>query len=83
MAQRRMAATALAMRLYELDHGQRPESLGELVPRYLPAVPEDPFVENGQTIRYSIEADGPVLRSGDLSFRLYLSRPKAPTTSSP
>lgn len=38
-----MAATALAIRLYEIDHGQRPDTLEALVPDYLPAVPRDPF----------------------------------------
>lgn len=49
---RRAAATALAIRLYELDHGERPLALDELVPQYLPAVPRDPFSANGEPIRY-------------------------------
>ncbi len=32
----------LAVRAYELDHGQHPKSLNELVPDYLDAVPVDP-----------------------------------------
>ena len=48
LAARRMAAVALAMRLYEIDHGRRPERLVELVPQYLPAVPADPFVAGGK-----------------------------------
>ncbi len=52
LARRRMAATALAIRLFEFDHGRRPDSLDELVPRYLPAVPLDPFAPDGATIRY-------------------------------
>jgi hypothetical protein len=32
----------LALRAYELDRGQRPKSLNELVPDYLDAVPVDP-----------------------------------------
>lgn len=43
-ATRRMAATALAIRLYEIDHGKRPDALDQLVPHYLPAVPRDPYV---------------------------------------
>ncbi len=53
IAQRRMAATALAIRLYVTDHGRRPASLAELVPRYLPAVPEDPFEYPPQPITWS------------------------------
>ena len=47
LALRRMAALALAIRLYQLDHGARPAQLEELVPAYLPAVPRDPFDPNG------------------------------------
>lgn len=43
MALRRMAATALAMRMYQLDSGNLPADLGQLAPRYLPAIPLDPF----------------------------------------
>ncbi|TWT41832.1 hypothetical protein RAS1_29550 [Phycisphaerae bacterium RAS1] len=39
----RMAAIALAMRLFEHDHGRRPASLDVLVPDYLSALPLDPF----------------------------------------
>lgn len=52
LAQRRMAATALAIRLYEVDHGRRPATLDELVPAYLPAVPVDPFTEDASPLRY-------------------------------
>lgn len=44
-AMRRMAAAAIAIRLYQADHdGTRPETLEALVPDYLPAVPMDPYV---------------------------------------
>jgi hypothetical protein len=52
VAERRMAATALAIRLYEVDCGQRPEMLDELVPGYLPAVPQDPYAADGCPIAY-------------------------------
>jgi hypothetical protein len=42
-AQRRVLAIALAVRWYGLEHGGYPESLDILVPRYLPAIPENPF----------------------------------------
>ncbi|MCG3130364.1 MAG: hypothetical protein FLDDKLPJ_01121 [Phycisphaerae bacterium] len=62
-ADRRMAAAALAIRMYEVDHGRRPASLEALVPEYLPAVPEDPFCEPGQPIRYAPDAVPPLLYS--------------------
>jgi len=60
---RRMAATALASRLYEIDHGRRPASLDQLVPDYLPEVPVDPFVPDGRSIAYRPGAPKPVLYS--------------------
>ncbi len=63
LTQRRMAAAALAIRLSELDHGRRPETLDELVPDYLPAVPLDPMDPAGGPIRYRPHADPPLLYS--------------------
>lgn len=63
LGSRRMAAAALAMRLYELDHGERPDTLTALVPDYLPAVPVDPFAEDGRTIGYRPHDAQPVLYS--------------------
>ncbi len=40
---RRVALTAVALRLYSHEHGRYPKSLRELVPKYLPSVPLDPF----------------------------------------
>ncbi|MCG3129133.1 MAG: hypothetical protein CHACPFDD_04043 [Phycisphaerae bacterium] len=51
-AERRMAATALAIRLFELDHGTRPASLAELVPEYLSEPPRDPFAPDGELLGY-------------------------------
>ncbi len=62
-AQRIMTATALAIHLYELDHGERPESLEELVPDYLPTAPLDPFHPDGKIIGYLPHADKPRLYS--------------------
>jgi len=54
---RRLAATCLAARLYAADHdGKLPESLEDLVPAYLPAVPLDPFASGGKTLTYINEA---------------------------
>ncbi len=41
-ASRIMTATSLAVRLYAVDHGRLPNSLDELVPTYLRALPKDP-----------------------------------------
>ncbi|MBI4603967.1 MAG: hypothetical protein HY721_18585 [Planctomycetes bacterium] len=43
----------LAIRAHRLEAGKLPEALAELVPRYLEAVPRDPF--DGQPLRYSRE----------------------------
>jgi hypothetical protein len=48
---RRLAATAIAIRLYQLDNGRRPARLEDLVPHYLPAVPRDPYAADGSAIR--------------------------------
>ncbi len=51
--ERRAAGVMLAMRLYEIDHaGAIPASLDELVPKYLPAVPVDPFSNDKRPMSY-------------------------------
>ena len=58
LTERRLAATALALRLYAADHGGNyPRALDELVPKYLPAVPADPFAAGGKPLSYSTAAD--------------------------
>jgi len=49
------AAAAIAIKLYEADHGKRPETLDQLVPDYLPALPVDPFSKTREPIRYNPE----------------------------
>ena len=44
-AQLRTAVAALAAERFRIDHGRWPESLDQLVPRYIKAVPRDPFKE--------------------------------------
>lgn len=61
VARSRMAAIALALRLYEVDHGARPARLADLVPDYLPVVPEDPFADQGRTFVYRPEGGGPMV----------------------
>lgn len=63
IAMRRMAAIALAIRLYELEHGHRPGSLSQLVPEYLPVPPSDPFTPDGRKLGYAPNARHPVLYS--------------------
>ncbi len=63
LAMRRMAAVALAIRLFEVDHGQRPEHLDELVPSYIDRIPLDPFAADGQAIRYRPHAARAILYS--------------------
>jgi hypothetical protein len=63
-AQSRLAATALAIRMYQRDHGgQRPPTLAALVPDYLPAVPLDPMATNGATIGYIPDPVAPYVYS--------------------
>jgi hypothetical protein len=63
-AERRMAAAALALRWHAADYdGGLPETLGELVPAYLPAVPADPFAPDGAPLRYQREGGEAVLYS--------------------
>ena len=54
VADRRLAAVALAVRLYQTDHaGRRPAALADLVPAYLPAVPADPFRPDAGPLGYA------------------------------
>lgn len=52
LLRRRFAATAIAIRLYQLDHGRRPATLAELVPTYLHNVPRDLFAPGDVPIGY-------------------------------
>lgn len=66
VAMRRMTATAVAIRLYQIDHGgRRPGKLADLVPKHLPAVPSDPFARDGRPLGYLPRADRPILYSVD------------------
>lgn len=63
LVETRMAAITLAIRMYETDHGGRPEALAELVPEYLPAVPLDPLAAADRPIGYLPDAPKPLLYS--------------------
>jgi hypothetical protein len=59
--ERRLAAVALAARWYAVEHdGRLPARLEELVPKYLPAVPRDPFAPGGAAaLRYAADPADP------------------------
>lgn len=64
LAERRIVAVMLAIRLYVADHqGKLPSALSGLVPGYLPSVPRDPFDPENGPIRYLPKRDAPVLYS--------------------
>jgi hypothetical protein len=61
-AERRMLLVDIARSRYELDRGETPGDLGQLVPAYLPQIPLDPM--DGLPLRYRLDPrDGPVLYS--------------------
>ncbi|MHC4695684.1 MAG: hypothetical protein ACYTFA_02955 [Planctomycetota bacterium] len=62
-ATRQMAGMALAIRLYEIDRGHRPEQLTDLIPDYLRELPVDPFGDGRATFIYRPDADPPILYS--------------------
>jgi hypothetical protein len=54
LAELRTARTAMAIERYRLAHGTLPADLNALVPKYLGAVPIDPF--DGKLLRYKKKA---------------------------
>lgn len=52
----RNTRVAVAVERFRLDHGKLPDSLGDLVPNYLHAIPLDPF--NDQPLRYGRTDNG-------------------------
>ncbi|MEM1027462.1 MAG: hypothetical protein AAGJ38_05210 [Planctomycetota bacterium] len=52
VTRQRLARTALALKLYELEHGRVAPTLAALVPDYLDAVPVDPMDPAGGPLRY-------------------------------
>jgi hypothetical protein len=64
MADRRMAAVALAVELYAADHdGSLPPDLATLVPAYLPHVPRDPFARGDVPLGYRTDLRLPIVYS--------------------
>jgi hypothetical protein len=58
-AARELTLTAVALKRYQLRHGQYPAQLPALVPEFLPALPRDP--EDDQPLRYRLKPDGAFL----------------------
>lgn len=58
IAERRMVAVSLAVRLFRIDHGKWPATLDQLVPTYVPAIPRDPFHNDARPIGYRIVSAG-------------------------
>ena len=59
----RLTAVALAIRLYELDHGVRPPELSALVPDYLPGIPRDLMSAAERPPQYRPDQSPPLLYS--------------------
>jgi len=57
----RCCCASLAVERYRLANGALPDSLGDLVPKFLDAVPIDPF--DGQPLRYRKLTKGYVVYS--------------------
>jgi hypothetical protein len=53
---KRTVITAIALKRYQLKHGNYPPDLNSLVSEFVPAVPLDPV--DGQPLRYRLKADG-------------------------
>ncbi len=61
LAKMRLLICDLAIRGYSLDRGHNPAKLADLVPKYLPDVPKDPF--SGGQLVYRLTAKGYLLYS--------------------
>jgi len=55
-AHQRIFQVSLALHMFWQEHGRYPETLSDLVPRYLPTVPKDPF--DGKPLRYRRDKNG-------------------------
>jgi hypothetical protein len=58
-AARQLTVTAIALKRFQLQHGNFPEKLSELTPEFLASVPLDPV--DGQPLRYLRNTDGTFL----------------------
>jgi len=57
----------LSLRAYERTHGAFPDTLAELMPEYLPAIPEDPL--NGKKYIYEKSPERVTVRSEETTRR--------------
>ncbi|MBC7821910.1 MAG: hypothetical protein IAG10_33910 [Planctomycetaceae bacterium] len=55
--------TVLALELFSREHGHYPEKLDELVPDFLPAVPDDNHAPPKTALRYQRDANGALIYS--------------------
>jgi hypothetical protein len=78
--QRRLSAVLLAIRLYQRDHGALPPDLQALVPKYLPAVPLDPYASPPAPMRYVRDVKFPFVYSLGMNGRDDVATGFAPTT---
>jgi len=60
--QNHLLTVAFSLRAYDVEHGQYPKSLKELVPSYLKAIPTDPFT-NSASLSYGLVGKKYVLYS--------------------
>src|ERR1019366_7978744 len=58
-AARRVVVAAIALKRFQLKHGQWPATLDELAPEFLSSIPIDPY--DGKPLRYHPNADGTYL----------------------
>lgn len=63
LARMRLLRAELALCAYSREHGRLPEALAQLVPDYLPAVPEDPFTFAQKPLIYRRTSQGHLLYS--------------------
>jgi hypothetical protein len=54
-AAKQMTMTIIALKRYQLKHGNYPANLNSLVPEFIPSIPRDPV--DGQPLRYRRNAD--------------------------
>jgi len=58
-AARDVVVTAIALKRFQMKHGAWPDTLGQLVPEFLPSVPIDPY--DGKPLKYHPNTDGTFL----------------------
>ncbi len=56
-----MASTVIALQRYKQVNGVYPEQLSALIPTFLPALPQDYFLDDGNPLIYRLKSDGTYL----------------------